>query len=468
MGDRKKGDDRRFDFGLISFGVATLSLVSFAMFVWGYLAAGRGLFPYEQIRWIKDGGQALSRLFEVEVATTRSYNLRLSPGVDNGVTISSPQADTSSLLVSLFDGETFVVQLMDRQGNVLHRWRPPLEDFRTAKDTGIPLSVGNIVIADMYPGDDGSLYVLLAWRALMQLDRDGNLMWSHWLKDRSMHHAIARDQDGSIWTLWRRNPVDRADRLPYSVPDHYDEGVVHFSATGEILEDFSVLGLIRDNSYDGILYFGEESFPAPGGKDPLHLNDIDILTASQASAIPRVKAGDIMVSMRTVNTVMILDRNSHEILWSATGPFLRQHDPDVIADGSMLVFDNRHARRDKGLESTPPKLGWSRLVALDPVTRHIMWEYRGSDETPLCSAIHGSVDELPNGNILATSSDEGRIIEVDRESRQIVWEFRNRIEENYVGRIKQAYRPSDSWVESLGIGNETREETTSSVAEEDR
>jgi hypothetical protein len=29
------------------------------------------------------------------------------------------------------------------------------------------------------------------------------------------------------------------------------------------------------------------------------------------------------------------------VKWSQTGPWLRQHDPDFLSDGRILVYDNR-------------------------------------------------------------------------------------------------------------------------------
>jgi len=47
------------------------------------------------------------------------------------------------------------------------------------------------------------------------------------------------------------------------------------------------------------------------------------------------------------------------VKWWRTGPFLRQHDPDFLPNGHILVFDNRLGGRDH-------RFGESRIVEIDP------------------------------------------------------------------------------------------------------
>jgi hypothetical protein len=64
------------------------------------------------------------------------------------------------------------------------------------------------------------------------------------------------------------------------------------------------------------------------------------------------------------------------------------------------------------------------VLILDPSSRAIVWEYNGTDESPLFSQSCGASAELPNGNILVTETDGGRALEVTRE-KEVVWEFYN-------------------------------------------
>jgi hypothetical protein len=54
----------------------------------------------------------------------------------------------------------------------------------------------------------------------------------------------------------------------------------------------------------------------------------------------------------------------------------------------------------------------------------IVWQYAGTAEAPLDSAIRASQQRLANGNTLITESSGGRILEVTRQG-EIVWQFLN-------------------------------------------
>jgi hypothetical protein len=52
-----------------------------------------------------------------------------------------------------------------------------------------------------------------------------------------------------------------------------------------------------------------------------------------------------------------------------------------------------------------------------------MWDYGGDADYPVFSALSASVDPLPNGNVLVTETDAGRIFEITFD-KQIVWDYR--------------------------------------------
>ena len=111
----------------------------------------------------------------------------------------------------------------------------------------------------------------------------------------------------------------------------------------------------------------------------------------------------------------LLDQQSERIVWLTTGPWMRQHDADLLPNGHLLLFDNEG---DLGAH------GASRVLEIDPATGGIVWSYHGKDGEPLESIVRSSQDRLPNGNTLIVESDAGRVIEVTPDDR-IVWEFVN-------------------------------------------
>jgi hypothetical protein len=99
----------------------------------------------------------------------------------------------------------------------------------------------------------------------------------------------------------------------------------------------------------------------------------------------------------------------------AGGPWLAPHDPDLLEDGRIMVFDNR------GHFGTG---GASRIVEFDPRNQKTTWTYSGTEAAPFVSALRGRQQALPNGNVLITESAGGRMLEVTRD-KEIVWEYIN-------------------------------------------
>src|SRR3546814_7782682 len=97
------------------------------------------------------------------------------------------------------------------------------------------------------------------------------------------------------------------------------------------------------------------------------------------------------------------------------GGWIGQHDPDVLANGNILLYDNLG-----GFEQS----GRTRILEIDPDNGGVVWRYAGSLEQPFESEARGSQERLPNGNTLITETAGGRIFEVTRDGR-IVWEFRS-------------------------------------------
>jgi hypothetical protein len=89
-----------------------------------------------------------------------------------------------------------------------------------------------------------------------------------------------------------------------------------------------------------------------------------------------------------------------------------QHQPTVLDNGHMLVFDNWAGERR------------SRVLEFDPATQDVAWVYPEPGRGLLWSETCGSNQRLPNGTTLITESDNGRAIEVTRDGT-IVWEYVN-------------------------------------------
>ena len=283
---------------------------------------------------------------------------------------------------------------------------------------------------------DGDVLFNLSGHALVRMDSCGDVEWK---LSVPAHHSIHVADDGNIWTLSRRYYEEPVAKFPGMRPRFEDNLVLEASPEGEVLREISLLEILYANDLIGSL------FPTGNGlvdgytmEDVLHTNDVEILSRDDAPAFPLFEAGDALVSFRNLNLLIVFDPDAGVVKWSQTGPWLRQHDPDFLPDGRILVFDNR----DDGAESR--LLGGSRLLAVDPVTREVETIYEGTPEEPFFTSGRGEADVLDNGNFLVTETGAGRVFEVTPDGA-IVWSFIHRYDAGRVLYVNAASRYPESF-----------------------
>lgn len=118
------------------------------------------------------------------------------------------------------------------------------------------------------------------------------------------------------------------------------------------------------------------------------------------------------MSMREIHTIAVVDPVQEKVTWALTGMWKYQHEPRLLENGNLLLFDNRGNN------------GKSKILEFDPLTQEVVWSYQGEPAEEFYSKIAGKCERLPNGNTLITESTNGRVFEVTSEDK-IVWEFIN-------------------------------------------
>jgi hypothetical protein len=120
------------------------------------------------------------------------------------------------------------------------------------------------------------------------------------------------------------------------------------------------------------------------------------------------KGGQLLISLRHLDTIAVLDPDSAKVVWAARGPWQAQHDPTFLDNGHLLLFDNSGSPRG------------SRVLEYDPYTQAFPWSYPGENGTPFLSRIRGMSQRMPNGNTLIVNSDAGEVFEVTL-AKEVVW-----------------------------------------------
>ena len=113
-----------------------------------------------------------------------------------------------------------------------------------------------------------------------------------------------------------------------------------------------------------------------------------------------------------------VDRTTGNILWKLGKEVLaQQHFPHELPNGNLLIFDN-------GAHRQHTALNYSRVIEVDRQTQNIVWEYTDNPPQNFFSPYISGAQRLPNGNTLITEGSFGRLFEVTSDG-EVVWEYVN-------------------------------------------
>jgi hypothetical protein len=263
---------------------------------------------------------------------------------------------------------------------------------------------------------------------LVKLDKDSNVIWKC---PRNIHHDVEVGEDGTIYAIAHKivqgMPPGLED-LP--TPSLVDELMVLSPDGKGLCDPIPILEAFRDSPYAPLLgaLVPENYHDLPSGMErrprlesvqdglhePLHMNCVRELPRRLAAKFPHFQPGQVLISLRNMDTIAVLDIQKRAVVWAARGPWRAQHDAQFLDNGRLLIFDNL---------GSP---GSSRVLEYDPQTQSFPWWYPHSDNPPFYTMERGMSQRLPNGNTLIVSSQQGKIWEVTPK-RETVWTlFTNR------------------------------------------
>jgi len=374
-----------------------------------------------------------------------------------GVNLFTPRPEPEARLISM-DGE------------LLHTWR---------SEAGQP-APGAAVILDFLAGwhhveplGDGRILAIVENRMILALDAGSRVLWT---AEVPAHHDIAVAEPGEIYTLCARRVRDESTAGAYPI---LDEEITILSGSGKVERSISILDLLRRDErtkqvveefirarmtayatdrmerfhagfrrshaaegeaairehlerLDEVLAgtFAGDEVLALGTlrntpSDVIHANSIEILGHHPAGLWNR---GDLLVSLRNLSIIAVVDMSGPRLSWIwGPGEIDRQHQPSALPNGHVLVFDNGVAERR------------SRVLEVDPAGGKIVWTYEGTPKGSFFSPIRGGAEGLPNGDVLVTDSEQGKIFELTR-GGEIVWEYLSPEKETPPGARVAIYR----------------------------
>jgi hypothetical protein len=270
---------------------------------------------------------------------------------------------------------------------------------------------------------NGNLFTHNCGHWLEELTPDSQTVW-RWEGDGSLiapnHHDFWVSDDRVVSLAAKHEPVIPGLYVPGTEPDHMrtDVIVIIDRLTKETVWQFSfgdhVEQLCALAGYPLPVPYMRASpdgtFEPYGPSDWAHANTIEVLPPTPlGKKDPRFKAGNLLFSLRHMDIIGTVDPDKDEIVWCyGPGVLDGQHQPTMLENGNILVFDNGTFR------------GHSIVREIDPLSGEIVWEYENGKA--FFSPFRSGNQRLPNGNTLICECDAGHLFEVTP-GKEIVWDF---------------------------------------------
>jgi hypothetical protein len=363
-------------------------------------------------------GKLLAGLIAIFAALSTS-SLMAHPG-GRGLTELTP--DKVEWGLTFFRAPDFTVYLLGMDGHVVNQWGTPADEIIWAKPVFDPR--GDILtltgVVDV-PG-----YAIPLPYKMAQYDVDGDLFfeWNNFELERgefaALHHDMQRLPNGNTLVIC----LAIVDEPGISDKTLLDDCLIEVDWAGNVVWEW--------HTYE---HFDEFNFSDEAKQmisefagDWAHANSVNIIPENQHSN-PIFTPGNIIVSYRQLNTVVIIDRLSGEIVWKLGpngSPTIGQHHAHMIEQGrlgagNILIFDN-------GLAGgfPPVSRAFSRVLEVDPTTKSSIWQYNstysGFQPWDFFSPIVSGAQRLENGNTVITEGTKGRLFEITPEG-ELVWEY---------------------------------------------
>lgn len=395
-------------------------LVLATVFGLGMLSGHRENAAYRAVFGVVDSLQTLETEWPNLTGSYPVHFLRPARYDGSGVTVNTVQDDGDKLiLMSGFFGENNGVRLIRRDGSVVASWRISAKELFPDRSfcRNPPQTDWNAIPHGTVAWPDGSIALSFESCGMVRLDRCGKVLWN--TAPLVTHHSPTLDENGDIVISGGKYFAGTPGESRWPFKNGYWEDLVYrFGKDGKKTFERPATQLFLDNDMGWLMTATGTFSTLVSGE--FHLNEVEELSSAMAPAFPMFKTGDLMLSLRNRNLIVVTDPEVKTVKWWRIGPWIRQHDPDFEPDGTITVFDNHS---DETLDGS--RQGGSRIVQVNPATNETRILYGGTEKQHFYSPERGTHQMQSDGSVLITEAQGGRVFEVDPKGN-IVWEFVNR------------------------------------------
>ncbi len=328
------------------------------------------------------------------------YKRKLSQDVT--INDSAKTYDGYTLFAPTFNEDAW---LIDMKGRIINHW----ELKHAPASHGRLMPNGNLMWQGKGPGSMDKAFVG-AGTELVEVDWDGNEVWRY--DELGLNHDFLPLPNGNIIVnVFKTIPADLAAKVQGGIPGTELDGKMYSACFKEI--DRAGNCLWEWNMYEHLDV--EKDILCP-------LCDRRIWGFNNALALR--PDGKLLFTMRLLNRICILDRETNELTWKwGEGQALgHPHCVTSLENGNIQFFDNGLHRRSTDPDLSLADISASRVVEVNVESGEIVWSYQDPLSPNFYSSICSGAQRLPNGNTLICEATKGRIFEVTQD-KEIVWEY---------------------------------------------
>lgn len=372
-------------------------------------------FPAKVVKVLLDGGSDNSALEadEQRFGDEKGFMFNYQP---------SSRPDLGYLLLNRYDGDLTmsVSELVDLNSQeTIHQWKFDVDpafsqssyesvlghwkiDHKTTRfknDHAFLMPDGRVMAHSAY-----SPLVVSSICSKASLFKDGALYT----------HSMEMDSGGNYWVGKFLDPKT----VSIGTNKFHDDAMAQLSPNGETLFEKSIVSILDENSLGYLIYGRGLSVD-----DPIHINDIQPVLQDGSFW----KKGDVFVSIRHQSMVFLYRPSSNQIMWHKIGPWIHQHDVDILDDHRIAIFDN-DARLNGYSEWIVGKANNEYIY--DFKTDTLSTPYRDAFiALDIRTPIEGRGEILPSGEIFVEESTAGRLLQFSADS-EVIWQYINRAASN--------------------------------------
>ena len=379
---------------------------------------------------------ALSSLYIIDSYSSAGRIITEEQIIPGAITVNNKTLAAGGFTLYPIDGNA-QIHLINQEGKSVHHW-----DFDAERARLLPNC--NLLVK---PGSDWGR-TLEKWNGirnkLIELDWDGNIVWSY-TADDNLHHDFQLTENGNLIAL-KREFLPESYKSKISDPQKRllkirSDAVIEFNRQGKMQYTWLAHDHLDLNSCGrrSCLERVGDDTGSRNAEDWTHMNTLSLIPENHwyKNGDQRFRPGNFFVMPRNFWTAYLIDKNSGKVLWEYGGDYKGGlsggHEVQMIPEGypgagNILMLDN----------GANHHYGESYILEIDPQTNKLVWVY---DVGPkFWTRTKGSVQRLKNGNTFISEDLTGRVFEVTP-LKETAWEYRGNLQINRAKRYESNYCP---------------------------